>query len=158
MWTYFAAAAILARAAVALVGLSFTVFSEEPGLAGAGVASLTCVGASGFILARFVVGAVIQVWNDKTKEENDEMKVTVFTCLIVHYRVKKTAASKLHETWETAKCAHVPGWKTKAFFVTTVNVLNGKWPERTSTLSSPVCTDPSTYTVNQKHLCNSCKN
>lgn len=64
LWTYFAAAAILAWAAIALVGLKVTVFAEEPRLAGAGVASLTCVGAGSFILARFVVGTVIQVWNE----------------------------------------------------------------------------------------------
>lgn len=60
--THFAAAAVLAGVAVALVGLDFTVFASEPGLAGAGVAALAGVSARGVILARLVVGAVVQVW------------------------------------------------------------------------------------------------
>ena len=58
---YFAAAATLAGVAVALVGLDLTVLAGEPGSARAGVAALARVGARGFVLARLVVGAVVQV-------------------------------------------------------------------------------------------------
>lgn len=61
--THFAAAAVLAGVAVALVGLDLTVFASEPRLAGAGVAALAGVSARGVILARLVVGAVVQVWS-----------------------------------------------------------------------------------------------
>lgn len=43
--TYFAAAAVLAGVAVALVGLDLTVYASEPRPASAGVAALACVGA-----------------------------------------------------------------------------------------------------------------
>ena len=61
--TYFAAAAVLARVAVALVGLDLAVLAGEPGPAGAGVAALAGVGARSAVLARLVVGAVVQVWS-----------------------------------------------------------------------------------------------
>lgn len=59
--THLAAAAILAGVAVALVGLDLAVDAGEAGLAGAGVAALPRVGARGLVLARLVIGAVVQV-------------------------------------------------------------------------------------------------
>lgn len=61
--TYFAAAAVLAGVAFTLVGFVLAVCSGEPRPAGASVAALTGVGARGIILARLVVGAVVQVWS-----------------------------------------------------------------------------------------------
>lgn len=65
--TYFAAAAVLAGVAVALVGFDLAVFASEAGPAGAGVAALTGVGARGLVLTRLVVGAVVQVWSEETR-------------------------------------------------------------------------------------------
>ena len=59
--TYITAATILARVAVALAGLDLAVGAAEAGLAGAGVAALACVGASGVVLAWLVVGTEVQV-------------------------------------------------------------------------------------------------
>lgn len=72
MLANFAAAAVLAGVAVALVDLDLAVFSGEAGPAGAGVAALTRVGARGVVLARLVVGAVIQVWSSETGREQSE--------------------------------------------------------------------------------------
>lgn len=58
---YVAAASILARVAVALVGLDLAGFTTEAGLADAGVAALTGVGAGGIIHAGFVIGAEVQI-------------------------------------------------------------------------------------------------
>lgn len=58
---YLAAAAILAGVAVALVGLDLAVDAGEAGLARARVAALACVGARGLVLARLVIGAVVEV-------------------------------------------------------------------------------------------------
>lgn len=71
MLIYFAAAAVLAGVAVALVGLDLTVFAGEAELACAGVAALTSVGARGAVPARLVVGAVVQVWRGGAKGEKD---------------------------------------------------------------------------------------
>lgn len=60
---YLAAATVLAGVAVALVGLNLAVFACEPRPAGAGIAALASVGARGVILARLVVGAVVQIWS-----------------------------------------------------------------------------------------------
>lgn len=57
--THVAAAAVFAGVAVASVGLSLTVDTSEPGLAGAGVAALSSVGARRVILARLVISAVV---------------------------------------------------------------------------------------------------
>lgn len=59
--TYFAAAAVLAGVAVALAGLHLTVLAGEAGPAGARVAALASIGARGIVLARLMVGAVVQV-------------------------------------------------------------------------------------------------
>ena len=70
--TYFAAASVLAGVAVTLVGFDLAVLAGEAGSAGAGVAALAGVGARGFVLARLVVGAVVQVWR-KQDESNDKV-------------------------------------------------------------------------------------
>lgn len=59
--THGAAAAILARATVALADLDFTVVAGVSRLAGTGVAALACVGASSVVHAGLVVGAKVQV-------------------------------------------------------------------------------------------------
>lgn len=59
--THLTAAAVPARVAVALVGLQLAVDAGEAGLARAGVAALPGVGARGVVLARLVIGAVVQV-------------------------------------------------------------------------------------------------
>lgn len=72
MLANFAAAAVLAGVAVALVGLDLAVLSGEARPAGAGVAALTRVGARGVVLARLVVGAVVQVWSSETGRGQSE--------------------------------------------------------------------------------------
>lgn len=59
--TDIAAAAVLAGVALALVGLDLAAGSRKAGPAGAGVAPLARVGAGGAVLARAVVGAVVEV-------------------------------------------------------------------------------------------------
>lgn len=61
--TYFAASAVRAGVAVAFIGLGLAVFASETGLTGAGVAALAGVGARSIVLARLVVGAVVQIWS-----------------------------------------------------------------------------------------------
>lgn len=70
--TYFAAAAVLAGVAVALVGLDLTVLAGEAGPAGTGVAALARVGTRSIVLARLVVGAVVQVWSSETGREKQQ--------------------------------------------------------------------------------------
>lgn len=78
--THFAAAAILAGVALAIVGLDLTGDAGEAGLAGAGVAALPSVGARGFVLARLVIGAVVQVCDSvrgkqqQQQEEGDKQR------------------------------------------------------------------------------------
>lgn len=55
------AAAVLARIAVALIGLDLAVGATEARLAGASVAPLAGVCASGIILARLMIGAEVKV-------------------------------------------------------------------------------------------------
>lgn len=59
--TYVTAASVLARIAVALVGLDLTVGATEARLAGAGVAPLACVCACGIVPAGFMIGTEIKV-------------------------------------------------------------------------------------------------
>lgn len=61
MGTYVTAAAVLARIAVALIGLDLAVGATEARLACTRVAPLTCVCACGIILAGFMIGAEIKV-------------------------------------------------------------------------------------------------
>lgn len=59
--THIAASSVLAGVAVALVGLQLAVGAPIAGPAGAGVAALPRVGASGSIGAGLVISAVVQV-------------------------------------------------------------------------------------------------
>lgn len=65
--TYVAAAAVPAGVAVALVDFDLAVFAGVAGPAGARIAALTGVGARGAVLARLVVGAVIQVCSEERR-------------------------------------------------------------------------------------------
>ncbi len=58
---YVATSSVLARVAVALVGLDFAGFATEARLADAGVAALTGVGTGGVIHAGLVIGAEVQI-------------------------------------------------------------------------------------------------
>lgn len=59
MYSYIAAASILARIAVALIGFQLAVGASKAGPAGAGVAALSRVGAGCSVGAGLVVGAVV---------------------------------------------------------------------------------------------------
>ncbi len=58
---YVATASVLARVAVALVGLDLAGFTAKAGLADAGVAALAGVGTGGVIHAGLVIGAEVQI-------------------------------------------------------------------------------------------------
>lgn len=61
---YRASPPIPARLAVTLPDLQLAVHPCEPGLAGTGVASLSCVHAGGSIATGLVVGAVVQICSE----------------------------------------------------------------------------------------------